>query len=63
MKVLFVGIGSIGTRHLRNLHTVAKERGLELDELFYRGLELHERKLVVVLNGALNDTRRARLVD
>ncbi|MBQ3393915.1 MAG: Gfo/Idh/MocA family oxidoreductase [Oscillospiraceae bacterium] len=31
MKVLFVGIGSIGTRHLRNLHTVAKERGLELD--------------------------------
>ena len=31
MKVLFVGIGSIGTRHLRNLHTVAAERGIELD--------------------------------
>ena len=31
MKVLFVGIGSIGTRHLRNLHTVAAERGLDLD--------------------------------
>lgn len=31
MKVLFVGIGSIGTRHLKNLHTVAKERGLSLD--------------------------------
>lgn len=31
MKVLFVGIGSIGTRHLKNLHTVANERGLSLD--------------------------------
>ena len=31
MKVLFVGIGSIGTRHLRNLHTVAAERGLALE--------------------------------
>ena len=31
MKVLFVGIGSIGTRHLKNLHTVANERGLTLD--------------------------------
>ena len=31
MKVLFVGIGSIGTRHLRNLHTVAAERGIQLD--------------------------------
>ncbi len=31
MKVLFVGIGSIGTRHLKNLHTVAAERGIQLD--------------------------------
>lgn len=31
MKVLFVGIGSIGTRHLKNLHTVAAERGIQLE--------------------------------
>ena len=31
MKVLFVGIGSIGTRHLRNLHTIAAEIGIQLD--------------------------------
>ena len=30
LKVCFVGLGSIGKRHLRNLVTVAKERGLEL---------------------------------
>ena len=30
MKVLFVGVGSIGTRHLKNLHFVAKERGISL---------------------------------
>ncbi len=30
MKVLFVGIGSIGTRHLRNLHRVADERDIFL---------------------------------
>lgn len=31
MKVLFVGLGSIGTRHLKNLYTVAKEEGIELE--------------------------------
>lgn len=30
MKVLFVGLGSIGTRHLNNLHALAARRGLEL---------------------------------
>ena len=30
MDVLFVGIGSIGTRHLKNLHEIAKRRGMEL---------------------------------
>ncbi len=30
MEVLFVGIGSIGTRHLKNLHQIAKKRGMEL---------------------------------
>lgn len=28
MDVLFVGLGSIGTRHLNNLHTVARRRGI-----------------------------------
>ena len=28
MDVLFTGLGSIGTRHLKNLHAVAAERGL-----------------------------------
>ena len=31
MDVLFVGIGSIGTRHLKNLHQVAKEKGMVLN--------------------------------
>ncbi|MBP1554340.1 MAG: Gfo/Idh/MocA family oxidoreductase, partial [Oscillospiraceae bacterium] len=31
MKVLFVGIGSIGTRHLKNLTAACKERGIELE--------------------------------
>ena len=30
MEVLFVGLGSIGTRHLRNLFEMAKEKGLEV---------------------------------
>ena len=30
MEVLFVGLGSIGTRHLRNLFQVAKEKGIEV---------------------------------
>ncbi len=30
MKVLFVGIGSIGTRHLKNLTDIAKENNLDL---------------------------------
>lgn len=31
MKVLFVGLGSIGTRHLQNLHTVAAEKGIPVE--------------------------------
>ncbi len=30
MKVLFVGIGSIGTRHLKNLSSIAKKDGIHL---------------------------------
>lgn len=30
MEVLFVGLGSIGTRHLNNLWQLAKEKGIEL---------------------------------
>ena len=30
MEVLFVGLGSIGTRHLRNLFAVAKEKGVQV---------------------------------
>lgn len=30
MEVLFVGLGSIGTRHLRNLFEVAKEKGIQV---------------------------------
>lgn len=30
MKVLFIGLGSIGTRHLKNLNAIAQERGIEL---------------------------------
>ena len=36
MKVLFVGIGSIGTRHLKNLHSVAGERNIPLDVTAWR---------------------------
>ena len=28
MKVLFCGLGSIGTRHLKNLHAVAARKGV-----------------------------------
>lgn len=28
MDILFTGLGSIGTRHLKNLHTVAREKGI-----------------------------------
>lgn len=31
MKVLFTGLGSIGTRHLKNLHAVAAERGVAVE--------------------------------
>ena len=31
MDVLFVGIGSIGTRHLKNLHQIAKEKGIAVN--------------------------------
>ena len=30
MDVLFVGLGSIGTRHLQNLHTVAQQKGISV---------------------------------
>lgn len=30
-KVLFTGLGSIGTRHLKNLHAVAAQRGLAVE--------------------------------
>ncbi|MEG2660815.1 MAG: Gfo/Idh/MocA family oxidoreductase [Oscillospiraceae bacterium] len=30
LKILFTGIGSIGTRHLKNLHEVAQKRGLSI---------------------------------
>ena len=30
MEILFVGLGSIGTRHLRNLFAVAKEKGVQV---------------------------------
>ena len=35
LNVLFVGLGSIGTRHLQNLTTIAKKRGygLQIDAL------------------------------
>ena len=31
MRVLFVGLGSIGTRHLKNLTAIASEQGFELE--------------------------------
>lgn len=42
MNVLFVGLGSIGTRHLNNLCEAAKKRGLKLkiDALRYNNREL-----------------------
>ena len=30
-KILFTGLGSIGTRHLKNLHQIAQERGLSIE--------------------------------
>jgi predicted dehydrogenase len=51
MKVLFVGIGSIGTRHLRNLHAVAKERNLPLD---ITALRSSQRKLAEDVSALLN---------
>ena len=36
LKVCFVGIGSIAKRHIRNLHTVCKERGIDLQIDAYR---------------------------
>ena len=44
MKVLFVGLGSIGTRHLKNLTAIAEEQGfnLEADALRSSARELPE---------------------
>jgi len=36
MKALFIGLGGIGQRHLRNLRTIAAERGETLEILAYR---------------------------
>lgn len=36
LKVCFVGIGSIANRHIRNLHTVCGERGVDLQIDAYR---------------------------
>ncbi|MBE6114110.1 MAG: Gfo/Idh/MocA family oxidoreductase [Erysipelotrichaceae bacterium] len=36
MKVAFVGLGSIGRRHLQNLHTVAQNRNIPLEVHAYR---------------------------
>ncbi|MBR3694542.1 MAG: Gfo/Idh/MocA family oxidoreductase [Erysipelotrichales bacterium] len=36
MKVAFVGLGSIGRRHLQNLHTVAQDRNIPLEVHAYR---------------------------
>ena len=30
MKVLFTGVGSIGSRHIRNLSALCEQRGIEL---------------------------------
>ena len=30
LNVCFVGVGSIGKRHIRNLHIVCEKRGIEL---------------------------------
>ena len=36
MKALFVGLGSIGTRHLHNLDALCKDRGLEMEVVALR---------------------------
>ena len=40
LNVLFVGLGSIGTRHLQNLTTIAKKRGygLQIDGPGFSGV-------------------------
>ena len=30
LTALFIGLGSIGSRHLKNLHTICAERGITL---------------------------------
>ena len=30
LKILFIGVGSIAKRHIHNLHTIAKKRGLSI---------------------------------
>ena len=37
MRVLFVGLGSIGKRHLNNLIHIAARRGISLDRWMHCG--------------------------
>ncbi len=39
MKVLFTGLGSIGRRHLRNLHQICAEQGVEIEVCALRATE------------------------
>ena len=40
LKVCFVGIGSIAKRHIRNLHSICEERGIDLTiDVFRRSSE------------------------
>ena len=40
LRVLFVGVGSIAKRHIRNLHIIANERGIELTiDAFRRSID------------------------
>lgn len=39
MKILFVGLGSIGTRHLKNIHACCKQRSIEVDVTALRSTE------------------------
>ncbi len=41
MKVLFTGLGSIGTRHLKNLHSAASEMGVSVTADALRSSERH----------------------
>lgn len=46
MKIAFIGLGSIGQRHLTNLQAVAKELGIEVEVHAYRHSESSNHELV-----------------